>query len=70
MTTRLLWHSRLSRRRRGHVVEAARASGYPGASDDGTGLLVPHPDNDVGPIHMFLAGAGRSPKLFSGLEVG
>lgn len=69
MTTRLLWHSRLSKKARAAAVEAAQSL-YPKASDDGGALRIPHAKKDTGPVWIFLGGAGRSPKLFSGIEAG
>lgn len=68
MTTRLRWHSRATKTLRAAAVEAAKSTGYRRASDTGDALNIPHRRGDFGPIHIFLAGAGRSPKLFSGIE--
>jgi hypothetical protein len=68
LTTRLRWHSKLSKKNRAAAVEAARQTGYKRASDTGDALNIPHRRGDLGPIGIFLAGAGRAPKLFTGIE--
>jgi len=67
-TIRLRWHPRLSKRRRAACVEAAQSAGY-AAWNEGDYLVIPHGWDDFGgPLLIFLAGAGRSPKLFLGVE--
>jgi hypothetical protein len=68
VTTRLRWRSRASKKTRAAAVEAARRAGYKRASDTGDALNIPHRRSDLGPIYIFLAGAGRAPKLFTGIE--
>jgi hypothetical protein len=68
VTTRLRWHSRASKKLRAAAVEAARFAGYKRASDTGEALNIPHRRGDLGPVYIFLAGAGRAPKLFTEIE--
>jgi hypothetical protein len=67
VVTRLTWHSKLSKRKRAACVTAAQHAGYPDASDDGLALLIPGEMRDLGPVYIFLMGAG-SLRLFSGIE--
>jgi len=67
-TTLLRWNPRLSKRRRAACVEAVQSAGY-AAWSEGDDLVIPHGCDDFGgSLLIFLAGAGRSPKLFSGAE--